>query len=171
MHERPAFELEDYLTRVAVEFILPPRMLNGLSGKRVLELQRGDRDAVQADRDIERLLGARREAKLTGQAQPIRGVALFELGVKLVCCFKEGNLEGAAVALEAMAQSCEGTVRIHPLAQVGKNLVARLVAVQRLELGPLLGLGPSDEFEDSVRENPAESIEVVAALRRVATCE
>ena len=62
--QRAALELEDRLARVAVLLVLPARVLNRLARERVLQLHRGDRDAVQAERDVEGLLGARREAKL-----------------------------------------------------------------------------------------------------------
>ena len=61
VHQRPPLELEDRLARVAVLHVLPARLFHRLPGERVLQLQRGHGDAVQAQGDIERLLRTRRE--------------------------------------------------------------------------------------------------------------
>ena len=53
--QRAALEFEDRLARVAVPLVLPACVLDGLAGERILQLQRRHRNAVQAQRDIERL--------------------------------------------------------------------------------------------------------------------
>ena len=45
--QRAALELEDRLARVAVALVLAARVLDGLAGERVLQLQRRHRNAVQ----------------------------------------------------------------------------------------------------------------------------
>ena len=68
-------EREDRLTGVAVLPVLRARVLDRLPGQRVLELHRDDRHPVHAQHHVERLLRARREAQLAGDANPVRGVA------------------------------------------------------------------------------------------------
>ena len=75
------------------------------------------------------------------------------------------------VALEAVAQGRERAVRVHPLAQVGEDLLAGLVPVQRLQLGPLLRLGLADEGEDRLGEDRALAVEALAGDRRVPILE
>lgn len=48
MHEAAAFKLEDRLARIPVQLVLLAGVFYGLTGKRILKLQRGDRNAVQA---------------------------------------------------------------------------------------------------------------------------
>ena len=93
--QRAALEFEDRLARVAVPLILPASVLGALAGERILQLQRCHRDAVQAQREVERLLGARREMELAGEAQTVGGVAGLELGIQFVRCLEEGDPERA----------------------------------------------------------------------------
>ena len=141
MDQRAPLELEERLARVAVLLVLAARVLDRLAGERVLQLQRRDRDAVQAQRDVERLLRARREVKLAGQPEAVRRVARLQLRVQLVRRLEEGHVQRPAVALEAVAQRRERAVRVHPLAEVAEDLLAGLVAVQRLQLVPIPSAG------------------------------
>ena len=126
MDQRAALELEDRLARVAVLLVLPARIFHRLAGERVLQLQRGDGDAVQAEGDIERFLRARREVQLPGQPQAVRGVARLQLRVQLVRRLEEGRVQRPPVALEAVAQRRQRAVGVHPLAQVAEDLLAGL---------------------------------------------
>ena len=84
VHQRAALEFEDRLARVAVLLVLPARILDPLARERVLQFQRSHGNAVQAQGDIERLLGAWREMELAGQSQAIGGVAGFKLRIQFV---------------------------------------------------------------------------------------
>ena len=59
VNECAPLELEDRLTRVAVLPVLFARVLDRLSGKRVLQLQGGDGQPVDAQSNVEGLLRAR----------------------------------------------------------------------------------------------------------------
>jgi hypothetical protein len=132
--QRAPLKLEDRFTRVAVLLVLPARILDRLDRERVLQLHRGHRDAVQAQRDIERLLGAWREAKLTGQPQAVSGIAGFEFRVQLMCRLEERRMERPPIALEAVPEGRERAVGVCPLAQIAEDLlISRLVSKQ---LGP-----------------------------------
>ena len=146
--QRAALEREDRLARVAVPLILAACVLDGLAGERVLQLQRRHRNAVQAQGDVERALGTRREMELAGESQAVGGVAGLQLGVQRVGRLEEGHTEYAAVALESVPQGRKRAVLVHPLAQVAEDLLSGPVAVQRLQPGPLLRLGLADEGED-----------------------
>ena len=60
---------------------------------------------------------------------------------------------------------------VHPLAQVAEDLLAGLVAVQRLQLGPLLRLGLADEGEHRLGKDRALAVEALAGDRHVAVLE
>ena len=59
----PARDMEScaqyVVSGIAIPLVLPTRILKPLARERILELHRGDGNAVQAHGDIERLLGAR----------------------------------------------------------------------------------------------------------------
>ena len=78
---------------------------------------------------------------------------------------EERRVERPPVALEAVAQRRERAVLVHPLAQVTKDLLAGFVAVERLQLGPLLRLGLANEGEHRSWEDRAIAVEIVVELR------
>ena len=160
VHQRAAFEFEDRLARVAVLLVLPARILDRLARERVLQLHRGHRNAVQAQRDIQRLPGgARREVELAGQPETIGGVAGLELRIQAVRGLEVRRVEGSTVALETVSQRGERAVNVHPLAQISEDLLSRPVAVQRLQLRPLPGLGLADEGEDRLGKDRTLPVE------------
>src|SRR5207245_7996022 len=110
---------------------------------------------------VEGFLRARREMELARQAQAIRRIACLELRIQLVRSLEKRRMERPPVALEPVAQGRERAISVHPLAQVAENLVACLVAVQHLQLGPLLGLRVTDEGEDRLRKDRALAGETV----------
>ena len=163
MHQRPPLELEDRLARIAVLHVLLARLFHRLAGERVLQLQRGDGDAVQAQGDIERLLRTRREVQLPGQPQAVRGVTRLQLRVQLVRRLEVGHVQRSPVALEAVAQCRQRAVGVHPLAQVAEDLLAGLLPVQRLQPGPLLWLGRADEGKYGLGKDRPLAVEAVAS--------
>ena len=97
VHQRATLELKDRLARVAVLRVLPARILNPLARERIFQFHRSDGNAVQAQGDIERLLGAWREMQLSGQAQTVRGVAGFEFRIQLVCRLEVRRVERSPI--------------------------------------------------------------------------
>jgi hypothetical protein len=81
--------------------------------------------------------------------------------------FEEGCMQHPSIALEAVAQGRKRPVGVHPLAQVTEDLLAGIVPVQRLQLGPLHRLGLADEGEDSFGKDRALAVEALAYDRRV----
>ena len=171
VHQRAVLEFEDRLVRVAILPILPARILDPLARERVLQFHRSHRDAVQAQRHIEGFFRARRVMELPGQSQPIRGVAGFEFRIQLVRRLEVRRMERSPIALEPVSQRRERTVGIHPLAQVAEHLLAGLVSVQDLQLGPLLGLGLADEGQNRLGENRALAVEALAGDGNVSVLE
>ena len=148
--------------------VLLARLFHRLAGERVLQLQRGDGNAVQAEGDIERLLRARREVQLPGQPQAVRGVTRLQLRVQLVRRLEVGRVQRPPIALEAVAQRCQRAVGVHPLAQVTEDLLAGLLPVQRLQPGPLLRLGGTDESQYGLGKDRPLAVEAVAVHGYVA---
>ena len=105
--------------------------------------------------------------KLASQPHTVRGVARIELRIQFVRRLEEGDAKRPAVALEAVAQRREDAVDVHPLAQIAEDLRAGPVAVQRLQLGPLLRLGLADEGEDRLGEDRTLAVEAIAGNRHV----
>jgi hypothetical protein len=76
MDDRPPSE--GHVLRVAVASVLGDRMLDVLPGERVLQLRRRDRDAVQVEREIDRLVRVLVN-ELAHEREPVRFVAGDEL--------------------------------------------------------------------------------------------
>ena len=93
---------------------------------------------------------------------PVRGVAGLEFRIESVRRFEICRLEGATVALEAVAQRRERTVTVHPFAEIREDLLAGLVAVERFKLRPLLRLGLPNETQYHVREDRARTVDPLA---------
>ena len=80
--DHAAAELEQQLARVAVALVLLDRVLDRLLGEAVLQLEGGDRQAVDEQAQVERaarLVPA--VAQLARDAEAVRRVALLGLGV------------------------------------------------------------------------------------------
>ena len=150
--------------------VLAAGVLDGLAGQRILQLQGDDRDAVQAEGDIERFFGARREMKLARKAEAVGGVAGLEFRIQFVGRLEEGDAEGAAVAFEAVAEGSERPVRLHPFAEIGEDLLAGLVAVQGFKLCPFRRLSFADEGQDGLGEDRALAVEGVGGDRLHSRC-
>ena len=161
-------EGEDRRPRVAVRAVLPAGVRDRLSGERVLQFQGGDRNAVDAQRHVERLLGVRREAKLARDAGAVGGVARVQLRVQIVRGLEERRVQGPAVALEPVPERRQGAVRVQPGAQIAQDLRAGLRPEQRFEPTPFRGLRPADEVERRVGKDGALPVEGAAGNRHVA---
>src|SRR5688572_13497238 len=70
-----------------------------------------------------------------------------------------------------MAQRGERAVRVHPLAEVSEDLLARPRPMQRFELRPLLGLRLLYEVENNGREDGARAIVSITRDRDVAVSD
>ena len=171
VHQRTALEFEDRLARVAVLLVLPACVLDPLVRERILQLQRGHGNAVQAQRDIERLLGAWREMELAGQSQAIRGIAGFEFRIQFVRRLEIRCMERSPITLEPVSQRRERAVGVHPLAQVAEDLLGGLVPVQCFQLAPVLRLGLSDEGEDRLGKDCTLAVEGFPRDRQVSGLE
>ena len=100
--------------------------------------------------------------ELAGQFQAIGGVARFMLRIQFVHGLEVRRMERSPATLEPVSQRGERAVDVHPLAQIAVDLLAGLVAVQRLQLDPLLRLGPTDEGEDRLGTDCTAAVEAVA---------
>ena len=74
MYEGPLLELKDQILGVAVAPVLVDGVPPGLAGHGVLELRRGDGNAVQAEDQVERADVFAAVRKLPGYGQPVGGV-------------------------------------------------------------------------------------------------
>ena len=129
MRQRAALEFEDWLARIAILLVLPPRIFDPLARKRIFQLHRYHWNTVQAHRDVERLLRTWREMELAGEPKTVGGVAGLKLRIQLVRRLKIRRTECSTVALEPVPQRRERAVSVHPLTQIAEHLIAGLVAV------------------------------------------
>ena len=74
MHQRALFEAEDRLGRIARRLVLLDRVMNILTGVRILQLGRGDRNPVQAEHQVERFFVFRRKVNLPRDGQAILSI-------------------------------------------------------------------------------------------------
>ena len=167
MNQCASLELEDRLTRVPLALVLAPSVLDGLAGERVLQFQRHHRNAVQAQRDVERLLGVRREMELAGKSQAVGGIASLEFRIQIVRRLEVRRAKRSAVALEPMTKCRERAVSVHPLAQIAEHLLLSLGAVKPFQLGPILWLGFADEGKDRIGKDCAFAVEAVPGDRHI----
>ena len=108
---------------------------------------------------------------MPGQPQAVRRVARLQLRVELVRRLEERHVQRPPVALEAVAQRRQRAVGVHPLAQVAEDLLAGLLPVQRLQLGPLLRLGRADEGQHGLGKDRPLAVEAVPVHGHVAVGE
>jgi len=168
MHQRALGEHEDRLARVATVAVLVDGVGGGLAAERVLQLQRHQWDAVHRQHDIQRLFRLRAEVQLPREPQPVGPVAHLEFRVQAVCRAEEGDAQGLAETLEAVAQRGQRAMNVQPLAQRLQHPRAGLLAVQCLELVPHLALGGANEGQRLVGEERALAVEALCGHPRVA---
>ncbi len=140
------------LARVPVEFVLPDRILDGLTVERILELGGEDRDAVEEQHEVETVLVLLAVMKLANHGEEIRRVQASRLLVEPARGTEVGEVELAARVLEAVAQHVK---RAAPLDLIGKTLQELLFdhrAVVLRELLPLLGLCCEDKIHHVARQ-------------------
>ena len=106
--------------------------------------------------------------ELPSQSQAIRGIAGFEFRIQLMRRLEIRCMDRSPIAFEPVSQRRERAMGVHPLAKIAEYLLAGPVAVQRLQLAPLLRLGLADEGDDRVGEDRTLAVEAVAGNGNVA---
>jgi len=139
--------------------VLMDRIGHGLARKRILQLQRDQGNAVDAQHHIQRLLRLRAEMKLAGDRHPVGPIALLQFGVEAMGRPEEGHPQRAPEALETMAQGGQGPVAVHPLAQGGQDPLSGLLPVQGLQLAPFLWLGLADKLQHRLGKDGPLAVE------------
>ena len=136
-----AAEREERLLGVAVEPVLTDRILDVLAGKRILELRGEDGQAVQEEDQVQAVLALLAVAHLAADREEVAGV---ELAIRLVQPAGQpevGELELAAIALDSFAENVQWAALLDLRSEPLEEPVARVRAVELLELLSFLGLG------------------------------
>lgn len=107
MDESPFSELKDEIVWVPVVLVLVFGMFPVLAGHRVLEFKCDDRNPIQTENYIERVVVFWRIFQLPGYGQGIVMVTLYCLGVQAAGRSGEGDLEEFSVTLESMTKHRE----------------------------------------------------------------
>jgi hypothetical protein len=148
---RQAAAGEDPVGRVALLGVAVLRlgMPHGLPGELVLQLRGSDRDAVDGQHEVQRLVrAALAVVQLPVDQQPVSRVVLYQLGRQPVGGAEEGQLNALAALLDALSEDVDDAVCVHlvgdPLGELG--LDRRPVLLD--ELGPFLRLRLLDEADD-----------------------
>ena len=131
-----AAELEEQLARVAVALVLLDRVLDRLLGEAVLQLEGGDRQAVDEQAEVERELRlVAAVAELAGDAEAVGRVALDRRRrCPATACRRRGRVMRAV--LDAVAQHVDHAALGDLALEPGEEAAARrAVAVERERLG------------------------------------
>ena len=158
-----AAEREERLLGVAVEAVLADGILDVLAGQRVLQFRGENGQAVQEEDQVQAVLVLQAVVHLAADRKEVAGV---ELAIRLVQPAgrpEVGELEFAAVALDPLPQDVQRAALLDLGGEPLQQPVARVRAVQLLELLPFLGLGGVDEGQ-GVLGDQAEG--AIVLLRR-----
>ena len=160
VHERPTAEGD--VGRVAIGSVLVLGVLDGLVRERVLQLRRGDRDAVDEEAQVQGLRRRRLVWELARDGEAVGEVSLGQFGREAVGRLEERQADLDAVVVDAMAQDIDRAALVDLLGQsIGELLVrAGFAAVDRDEPLPSLGLRLGQESEQLGCVEPARPIEV-----------
>ena len=133
-----AAELEEQLARVAVALVLLDGVLDRLLGQAVLQLEGGDRQAVDEQAEVERELRlVAAVAELAGDAEAVRRVALGGLGVAGRGRAVE-EVDVVRAVLDAVAQHVDHAALADLALQAGEELAPRRAVLAEVErLGDL----------------------------------
>jgi hypothetical protein len=135
---------------VALVAVLGDRVLDRLIGERVLQLRSGGREAVDEQRQVDRLGRAGVVGKLSRDRDPVAFVALLEYGAKPVGGLEERQLDRDAEVEHAVAQHINRSPTVDLGGEAGGEAALHgrhIVAVAVEQRIPLLGLCRADEGE------------------------
>ena len=158
-----AAEREERLLGIAVEAVLADGILDVLAGERVLQFRGEDGQAVQEEDRFQAFLILLAVAHLAADREEVAGVEFAIRLVQPAGRAEVGELELAAVALDPLPQDVQRAALLDLGGEPLEQPVARVRAVQLLELLPFLGLGGVNERQH-VLGDQAEG--AVVLLRR-----
>jgi hypothetical protein len=102
MHQRPAFELEQWCARVAIYLVLLHRMTPALARARILQLARRHRQAVDGENHVHCAVIIRMTRHLSGDRKKILLVQRQHVEVQAVRRFEMRQPECLPIKLEAV---------------------------------------------------------------------
>lgn len=138
-------ELEEPLARVAVALVLLDGVLDRLLGQAVLQLERGHREAVNEEAQVEGELGlVAAVAELARNAEAVGVEALLGLEVASGRRAVE-QVDLVRAVLEAMAQHVDGAALADLSLQAGQELAPRRAVLAKVERLGHAGLGGPQE--------------------------
>ena len=145
--------------RVAVEAVLVDRVLDAL-GEVGLQLDRRDRQAVEEEDQVERILVGLRIVNLPHDAQAVGGVAGEDVGVHRQRRLELGQRERLPQAddVDAVAQHFERAAIVELLADAVEQDALRRRAVRLGQRLPGLGLRRFDPGDEIRREEGAGAV-------------
>ena len=165
MHERAPPERD--VLRIAVVAVLLDRVLDVLAGEVVLQLRRCDRDAVEEEAEIDRLVRIGIERELSCDGQPVGVVVGDQLRRDAECglAIREADLD--VLIADAVPDDVDGAALIDLLRQPLHESLARelfVAAVGLDELAPLRALRQLDERKEFDGVESELRIEVLPPL-------
>lgn len=124
--EGAAFEFKEGFAGISIVAILSFGVFGGLSGEGIFEFEGDDRDAVEAEGEVDdavfcpgaweiggfRFFVGFAVLELAGDGELVGLVVGFEFGVEGVSGFEGGDVESTSVAFEAVAQDLECAVGV-----------------------------------------------------------
>jgi len=127
-------------------------LLNGVSpclaGHGIFEFSRDNRNAVEAEDQIQRVVICSAVGKLPRHSQPIGRIELLCLGIETAGWCKIRRTEELAEAFEAMPENHETAfmIRVQRATEIIEERRFSLVLLKVLEICPFLWLGMLDEL-------------------------
>ena len=118
VHQRALFELKQQLARIPVALVLPLGVFHRLARKRVLQLCRGNGQAVQKQHQVQRLAVCIAVIQLARHRELVVPVQRQRVGVHGVVGGKHRYAQFFSIALEALAQHLEHALGVQLFGQV-----------------------------------------------------
>jgi hypothetical protein len=163
---------EEGLPRVAVPHVLAGRVLDRLARQRVLQLGGEDRDPVEAEDQVEALLGLLAVMELAHDGEKVGRVQAPRLLVQPAHGPGVRQPEGAARVLDPVPENVERPATPNLGGQAVEEALLHLAPVVLLEPRPGLRLGGQDEVEGVAGDEAQAAVVLlglppVVATRRV----
>ncbi len=152
VHQCPLLEPEQRRGRVAVFPVLLDRVGPGLAGLRVLQFDRGQRQAVERQHHIDRRAVAGVARHLTCDGQLVLAVGFQHVFGQIVRRLELGRTERLAVKLEAMTRDVECALEPQLFDDRLDQHRLQVLAVQIVHVLPQLRLGRLEKREQTGRE-------------------
>lgn len=147
-----AAEEEERLARVAGEAVLLDGMGDVLTAERIFELGSEERQTVEEDGQVKRVLVFSAVLQLAHDAENVALVLVLDMRVQPRGGREIDQLKPDAQILDAVTENIKRTVPGDLMGKLFEEMLLQLAGILLLQLLPLFGLGDADEADDILRD-------------------